>query len=297
MAQLLSSGLHVGQNTPFLLYGTAWKEDTTSELTTTALKQGFKGVDSANYPTAYNEPLVGDGLATALSSGLKRDDLFIQSKFGPAYMHRPDKIPYDTDQSIEAQVKQSIQQSFDNLKVEYLDSLLLHAPYLDNADGITAWQVLETYVPDKIRHIGVSNVTLEQLQHIYEDATVKPVIVQNKFFKETRFDLEVRAFCKDRGILYQAFGMLTHNPEVLASEVVGSVAKKYGVDREVAFYVLILCLGDTQVLNGTTKEHRMREDLDAVARILKDGIMPDELQGDVVAFETLLWKLAGEKKT
>jgi hypothetical protein len=65
-------------NTPLLLYGTAWKEDTTAKLTETALTNGFTAVDTANYPTAYNEPLTGDGIAAALGAGFKRSDLFVR---------------------------------------------------------------------------------------------------------------------------------------------------------------------------------------------------------------------------
>ncbi|MDA1178229.1 MAG: hypothetical protein O2931_05460 [Planctomycetota bacterium] len=33
---------------PRFLYGTAWKEEATQSLTTLALEQGFRGVDTAN---------------------------------------------------------------------------------------------------------------------------------------------------------------------------------------------------------------------------------------------------------
>lgn len=64
---------------PLMVYGTAWKEAKTGELTESALKNGFTGIDTANYHTAYNEPLTGDGIAAALSSGLTRDGLFVRS--------------------------------------------------------------------------------------------------------------------------------------------------------------------------------------------------------------------------
>lgn len=60
-----------------LLYGTAWKEDKTARLTETAILSGFTCVDTANYPTAYNEQLTGEGIAAALNSGIRRGDLFV----------------------------------------------------------------------------------------------------------------------------------------------------------------------------------------------------------------------------
>lgn len=63
---------------PLLLYGTSRKENRTRHLTETALNIGFTAVDTANYPSAYNEPHTGDGIAAAIKSGvIKRKDLFV----------------------------------------------------------------------------------------------------------------------------------------------------------------------------------------------------------------------------
>lgn len=68
---------------PLLLYGTAWKEERTAHLTETAVLKGFTCIDTANYPTAYNEKLTGDGIAAALKSGVKRRDLFVRAFSSP----------------------------------------------------------------------------------------------------------------------------------------------------------------------------------------------------------------------
>jgi len=66
--------LSSGQKHPYLLYGTAFKKERTGELTALALKHGFEGIDSANYPSAYEEALAGDGI---LGSGVKRGDILV----------------------------------------------------------------------------------------------------------------------------------------------------------------------------------------------------------------------------
>ncbi|EEP78482.1 predicted protein [Uncinocarpus reesii 1704] len=175
----------VGPKTPYLVYGTAWKEEKTGEFTETAFRHGFTGVDTANHPTAYNEPLTGDAIEAVLKSGVKRSDLFIQTKFTPLWAHDKSKIPFNPDQSLEGQIRQSIQQSFDHLKVDYLDAFMLHAPFQNENDNLVAWKVFETYVPDKIRCLGVSNFSLPQLKRIYENSTVKPLVVQNRFHRDT----------------------------------------------------------------------------------------------------------------
>lgn len=68
------------------LYGTAWKENETQRLTELALRQGFRGIDTANQRRHYHEAAVGQGIAAAIESGLVvRDDLFLQTKFTRAF--------------------------------------------------------------------------------------------------------------------------------------------------------------------------------------------------------------------
>lgn len=81
--------------------------------------------------------------------------------------------------------------------------------------------------------------------------------MQNGFYKETGFDFDVREFCAEHGITYQAYWMLRHNPEALESKTLASVADKLHVEKELAFYVIALSLGGTQVLDGTKKSERM----------------------------------------
>lgn len=48
-----------GVRIPRFLYGTAWKEDDTERLTLLALRQGFRGIDTANQRKHYHEVAVG----------------------------------------------------------------------------------------------------------------------------------------------------------------------------------------------------------------------------------------------
>ena len=48
-----------GVQVPRLLYGTAWKEDDTERLVLLALRQGFRGIDTANQRRHYHEAAVG----------------------------------------------------------------------------------------------------------------------------------------------------------------------------------------------------------------------------------------------
>jgi diketogulonate reductase-like aldo/keto reductase len=67
-----------GVSVPRLIYGTAWKEGETERLTALALRQGFRGVDTANQRKHYHEAAVGRAIAAAIAGGVvARGELFI----------------------------------------------------------------------------------------------------------------------------------------------------------------------------------------------------------------------------
>ena len=50
---------------PAFIYGTAWKEDRTSELTLRALGAGFRAIDTANQRRHYLEAAVGQAVQSS----------------------------------------------------------------------------------------------------------------------------------------------------------------------------------------------------------------------------------------
>lgn len=63
---------------PKLVYGTAWKKDRTADLVYTALKNGFRGIDTAAQPKHYDEEAVGRGVGRAIADGLvSRQDVYV----------------------------------------------------------------------------------------------------------------------------------------------------------------------------------------------------------------------------
>ena len=110
------------------LYGTAWKEERTQRLTEQALRQGFRGIDTANQRKHYHEAAIGQAIGSVVADGLvTREDLFLQTKFTfrPGQDHR---LPYDPRAPIHVQVEQSFASSLEHLGVEVIDSYLLHGP-------------------------------------------------------------------------------------------------------------------------------------------------------------------------
>src|ERR1041385_3875098 len=83
-----------GVRIPGLVYGTAWKEDATESLVLGALTSGFRGLDTANQRKHYHEAGVGRAIARAAEAGIRRDALFVQTKF--THLAGQDhRLPYD----------------------------------------------------------------------------------------------------------------------------------------------------------------------------------------------------------
>lgn len=268
--------LHGKQAVPAFLYGTAWKKERTADLVYQAISSGFRGIDTAAQPKHYREDLVGQGIRRALSEGkISRDDLFIQTKFTSINGQDPNKMPYNPTASISEQVHTSIRSSLNNMRPSaeesssestYLDCLVLHSPLRTMAETLEAWRAAETYVPHKIRYLGISNVMLGILEQLYDAAEFKPAIVQNRFYPATNFDVGVRAFCVEKGIIFQSFWTLSANPKIVHGPEVGRVAEKIGLTPYEAMYVLVLALDNVIVLNGTTNAKHMVDDFSCVQR-------------------------------
>ncbi|KAF2870425.1 aldo-keto reductase-like protein [Massariosphaeria phaeospora] len=259
---------------PSFIYGTAWKKDQTKMLVKEALKAGFRKVDTACQPRHYQESLVGEALREAYSEGIiGRNDVWLQTKYTSPAGQDFNNMPYHPLDPLETQVRTSVSSSLRNLRPSedsedgsYIDSFLLHSPLPTIEQTIEAWNILESYVPEKIRALGISNVSLPILQAVYEHATIKPSVVQNRFYPATKYDLALRYFCLEHDISYQSFWTLTGNPRLLKSEPVLTLAKLCQVNESVALYALVMDLGIV-ILNGTTSVQHMDEDLAGIAKV------------------------------
>ena len=267
----------VGVRVPRFLYGTAWKENETQRLTELALQQGFRGIDTANQRRHYHEAAVGQAISAAIARGLvTRDDLFLQTKF--TFQGGQDhRLPYDPAAPIPIQVEQSFASSLKHLGTEVIDSYLLHGPSQRTGlapDDWAAWRAMEAIHDSGRAHLlGVSNVSLEQLQLLCREARVRPRFVQNRCYAVQSWDRRIREFCSANEIVYQGFSLLTANLEVLAHPELAQIAKRH--DRTVSQIVFRFGL-DVGILplTGTTDADHMRADLD----VLNFHLEPDEVE-------------------
>jgi diketogulonate reductase-like aldo/keto reductase len=252
---------------PDFLYGTAWKEERTADLTELALRMGFRGVDTANQRRHYFEAGVGQGLAAAYRAGLvKRADLFLQTKFTyhPGQDHR---LPYDPAASLSLQVAQSLASSLEHLGTDYLDSYVLHGPASNYAWADADGEVWEAMVRERdagrTRLLGVSNVSLRHLEQMSEAHAEFPAFVQNRCYARFGWDREVRLFCRERSIIYQGFSLLTANAEVFRHRLIAELAAQINASPAQIVFAFARKVGMLP-LTGTSNAEHMKQDLESL---------------------------------
>ncbi len=250
---------------PSFMYGTAWKKEATTQLVQLAVASGFTAIDTANQLIHYEEALVGEALQALEKKGIKRDTLFLQTKF-TSVGGQDGRTPYDASADLTTQVRQSFDSSLTHLGTEYIDSYVLHAPFSRRGLGEADWEVWAAmeglYQSGKTKIIGISNVTAGQLAQLCEQANVKPMVVQNRCFAALGWDQEVREICQAHGIVYQGFSLLTANREVLADREIQTIAKRLGTGPAQIVFRFAMQIGMLP-LTGTTSRQHMKEDLQA----------------------------------
>ncbi|MBO4784873.1 MAG: aldo/keto reductase, partial [Lachnospiraceae bacterium] len=110
-------------------------------------------------------------------TGIKREDIFIQSKCGLCF----NRNEFDWTKE---NILQSVDDSLRRLNIEYLDALLLHRPDVlyDPEDVADAFNILEH--AGKVRHFGVSNLVPMQIE------LLKKYVKQPLVFNQVQLSLE-----------------------------------------------------------------------------------------------------------
>ena len=170
-----------------------------------ALKNGCRLVDTAN---AYvNEKAVGRGIK---KSGVARKDIFLETKIWPAFYEQEDAV----DKTLE------------RLDTGYIDLLLIHQP---SGNYVAGYRMMEKeYKEGKVRAIGLSNFSQEQIQEILDICEVKPAVLQTEVHPYNQ-EKELKSFLDKEGIMIQAWYPLGHGDQALMEDdVIAGLAEKYG---------------------------------------------------------------------
>jgi diketogulonate reductase-like aldo/keto reductase len=155
----------------------------------------------------------------------------------------------------------------EHLQTDSIDSFLLHGP--TQRIGLTpndwdAWRAMEAiHDSGRAKSLGVSNVTLEQLEEFCRGARVKLSFVQNRCYASDGWNRRVREFCLANNIIYQGFSLLTANVAAVQSETLKRIAQRHGKTAAQVVFRFALDVG-MMPLTGTTNADHMSEDLAAL---------------------------------
>lgn len=215
---------HTGNVIPQIGYGTyCLKDDECVQGVITAVKVGYRHIDTASI--YRNEKSIAVALKKLYEEGIvKRDDIFITSKISPQ------------EQGYENALK-AVDQMLERLDTDYLNLVIIHWPGVagrkpgdeENAKiRLETWRALEELkAAGKIRDIGVSNFQVRHLEHLLKNSKTKPVLNQFELHPLCQ-DKETIKFCRDNGILVEAYSSLARNhDELMKNPTIVSIAKKY----------------------------------------------------------------------
>ena len=213
----LSNGVEI----PQLALGT-WliDDDKVVDAVKAAVRIGYTHIDTAQ---AYgNERGVGEGIR---NSGVSRDKLFVTTKV--AAEHKDYKS-----------AAEGIDESLRKMGLDYIDMMIIHSPqpwvevnqsedrYFEG--NLEAWRALtDAYQAGKLRAIGVSNFLEADIDNIWNNAEMKPMVNQ-VLCHISNTPLELIEYCQKKGIVMEAYSPVAHG-EAMKIPAIGEMAKKYGV--------------------------------------------------------------------
>lgn len=170
-----------------------------------ALQCGYRLIDTAN---AYvNEKAVGRAIK---KSGVARKDIFLETKLWPSFYEQAD----------------AVDRTLARLDTDYIDLLLIHQPA---GNYVAGYKLMEkAYKEGKVRAIGLSNFTPDQIQEILDICGVKPAVLQTEVHPYSQ-EKELKKFLAKEGMVIQAWYPLGHGDKALREEpLFTELAQKYG---------------------------------------------------------------------
>ena len=170
-----------------------------------ALQCDYRLIDTAN---AYvNEKAVGRAMK---KSGLKREEIFLETKLWPAFYEQA----------------YAVEKTLERLDTDYIDLLLIHQPA---GNYIAGYKLMEkAYQEGKVKAIGLSNFTPDQIQEILDVCQVKPAVLQTEVHPYSQ-EKELKKFLDKEGMVIQAWYPLGHGDKALIQEpLFTELGKKYG---------------------------------------------------------------------
>jgi pyridoxine 4-dehydrogenase len=260
LVQVRRSGYGAMQLAGSFAFGTPPDRASATGVLRAAVAAGVDHIDTAQYygPGAVNELIrdalypYPDGLAIVSKVAAGRDDGSTALRSGD-----PDRL------------RESIQANLRTLRASQLAAVNLRLPG-DGRIGARFDDQLATMVAARdeglIAGIGLSNVSLQQLQHAVAGTGI--VCVQNLFHLADRRDTPLLRECLSRGIAFVPFCPLgwprgPENPVLTSPAVLQTAARLQVTPAQVALQWLLQLAPNVLLIPGTGTVAHLRENLAA----------------------------------
>jgi aryl-alcohol dehydrogenase-like predicted oxidoreductase len=226
-----------------------------------AVELGINFIDTAEaYGPGFNEELIASalypypkGVIIATKGGINKptpDDI------------RADGRPENLRRGCEA--------SLQRLKLERINLYQLHRPdpKVPFAESVGMLATLKE--EGKIRHVGLSNVTIEQIEQARQIVPIASV--QNRFSISDRNNEDVLDYCTKQGIAFIPYGSLGAHPLkqgaplAIAQGILAEIANSHGVKpNQMALAWLLHRANNILLIPGTTTISHLEENIAAAA--------------------------------
>ena len=230
------------------------------QLLRRAVELGVNFIDTAEaYGAGFNEELIADALHPY------PEGLIIATK-GGINKSAPDKILSDASPEF---LRKGVEGSLKRLKLEQIDLYQLHRPdpKVPFEESIMALKKLRDQ--GKIRHLGLSNVTIEQIEQARQ---IVPIVsVQNKFSISDRTHQSVLDYCTQHNIAFIPHGSLGAHPLKQGSPLVNAegliaeiASKKEAKPNQIALAWFLHHAPNIILIPGTTTIAHLEENMAAM---------------------------------
>ena len=201
-----------------------------------ALQAGYRLIDTAKI--YGNEEAVGKAVR---ESGIPRKDIFVTTKL------------WNDDQGYDSAFM-ALSTALERLGLDYIDLYLIHWPATKRRSD--AWRALqEIQASGQAKEVGVSNYTIDHLTQLLTESELVPAVNQvefHPFIYAQQKDL--LAFCKERGILIEAYSPLARMSHESPSKV-KAIADTYGKTEQQIFLRWCIEHGTVPLPRSKNPEH------------------------------------------
>ncbi|HTE32111.1 MAG TPA: aldo/keto reductase [Chryseolinea sp.] len=242
------------------IFGDPIDRESAKKVLVSAVEQGVNFIDTAEaYGPQTNESLIADALFP-----YHKSDILIATK-GGFERPGPDKWVINGDPKF---ISENIEGSLKRLKVKTIDLWQLHRVDTKVPLEDTLAPVVEAVKAGKIRHVGLSEVNVKQIERAEK---VLPIVsVQNIYNLGNRQWEEVLNYTAQRGMAFIPWYPLASGPDKLQQKI-SKIANRYGATvAQIALAWLLRRSENILLIPGTKSIDHLKENIDSKRVELSD---------------------------